>query len=955
MTNVLEKLLNSDNGKLKQIEKAIKPVEDLADIYRKMSDEELQSQTNVLKNRLAQGETLDDILPEAFATAREAAYRTTGEYPYHVQLMGAYVLHTGDISEQATGEGKTLTSVLPAYLNALAGNGVHIVTVNEYLAERDAEKNGRIHKWLGLTVGLNKAQMQPTEKRNAYNCDITYSTNSELGFDYLRDNMVKDKSERVMRGLNYAIIDEIDSILIDDARTPLIISGQATDTPDLYIKANEIAKTLISEIDFTFDPRDKTCLLTDEGMKKVEQLFGIDNLYSADNASYAHYIKNAIQANFIMEKDTDYIVDEENQEVLIVDPNTGRTMKGRQWSNGLHQAVEAKEGIQIKNESKTIASITYQNFFRLYKKLSGISGTAKTEEEEFLHTYNMYVVPIPTNKPVARIDYPDYVFGTKKAKYKALVEEVAKLHEKGQPVLVGTIAIEDSELISDLLNKAKIPHSVLNAKNHALEAEIISHAGEKGAVTIATNMAGRGTDIKLGEGVRELGGLAVIGTERHKSRRIDDQLRGRSGRQGDPGCSRFFVSVQDDLMVQFGSERLEETFAKLGDEKIESKLITNSITSAQKRVEGINYDSRKSLLEYDDVLRIQRETIYAARDTVLLNDNIHEFVKDIFKRTVERIADTEVENKHVTQAEAENIIKDIEILKPSEMIEPTAILKMNKNETIDFLYNYLLSLYEVKIKDVRELIYPIERQIVLKFIDLEWSDHIAIMDELRTGIGLRSYAQNNPLQAYTQEGYELFEQMMQDIDEAIVRFFLTLDIVIEEQARELIDKPSDNPAIKTDNEEELRMHRCCFTGSNTEQFVLSEEEIRKEIVNQIITARKEGYGTFLVELSSIPGIWAGEELVNLKAQDPNICLVATIPCVDFQNNYSDQIKSRLNEVWRKADYRVQIGRNFSPGVVKKLHKWFTEKSYRVCFVGNEKTKQSFKSRYTTKRNEVVII
>lgn len=783
MTTILDKLLNTDANKQREIENAIEPVEKLADKYRAMSDEELQDQTPILKMRLVAGETLDDILPEAFATVREAAYRVNGEFPYHVQLMGGYVLHNGDISEQKTGEGKTLTSVLPVYLNALAGKGVHVVTVNEYLAERDATKMGRIHNFLGLSVGLNKAQMSPIEKKKAYGCDITYTTNSELGFDYLRDNMVADANDRVMRGLNFAVIDEIDSILIDDARTPLIISGKNTESPMMYAKADMIAKTLNNNLDFEIDPREKTIMLTEKGISKVESMIGVENLYDSENTAFIHFLKQALQANYIMEKDVDYIVDYNNQEILIVDPNTGRTMQGRQWSNGLHQAVEAKEGIQVKAESKTIASITYQNFFRLYNKLAGISGTAKTEEEEFLATYNMNVVQIPTNKPVIRKDLPDYVFGTKYAKYKALVNEVERLHKKGQPVLVGTVAVETSELLSEMLKKKGIPHNVLNAKYHAQEAEIISHAGERGAVTIATNMAGRGTDIKLGEGVAKLGGLAVLGSERHKSRRIDDQLRGRAGRQGDPGMSRFYVSVQDDLMIQFGSERLEHTFSKLGNEQVESKLITNSITTAQKRVEGISYDARKQLLEYDDVLRVQRETIYGARDKVLYNKNIHKFIREVFRRTIERIIDKHVvsDNQPITEKQAKAISSDLLRLKAPEPFDTSAIVDKVKAEAVTLVSNYFINQYESKVQGVEEYMYPVERRVVLKTIDVEWSDHIAIMDELRTGIGLRSYAQDNPLHAYIEEGYDLFRRMMEDIDETIVIFFMTLKVEIDEE------------------------------------------------------------------------------------------------------------------------------------------------------------------------------
>ncbi len=778
----LDNLLNNDKTTLKHIKKAVQPALDLADRYGTMSDDELKAQTNTLKSRLAKGETLDDILPDAFAIAREAAKRVIGEYPYPSQLMGGYVLHNGDISEQLTGSGKTLTAVLPAYLNALEGKGVHVITVNEYLAERDADRMGRIFQYLGLTVGLNVAGMSPAAKRFSYNCDITYTSNSELGFDYLRDNMVTDKKDRVLRGLNYAIIDEIDSILIDDARTPLIISGKPEQTSDYYVKADNIAKLLVRDKDFTLDPRDKSCVLTEDGIKVVETLLSIDNLYSVENAPMVHFLKQALQANYVMVKDTDYIVNDKG-EIMIVDPNTGRTMEGRQWSNGLHQAIQAKEGVEIKQESRTVASITYQNLFRLYNKLSGMSGTAKTEEEEFLATYNMRVNQIPPNNPVIRIDYPDYVFGTKKAKYKAVIDEVEALHKKGQPVLVGTVAIETSELLSKMLKERNIPHNVLNAKNHALEAEIISHAGEKSAVTIATNMAGRGTDIKLGEGVKELGGLAIIGTERHKSRRIDNQLRGRSGRQGDPGFSRFYVSVQDDLMVQFGSERLEDTFAKLGDEKVESKLITNSITAAQQRVEGMNFDARKKLLEYDDVLRVQRETIYKSRDRVLDNDNIHDFVCDIFKRTIHRIVYRNVlsDKQKITSKEAQNIVADLKTLQCPYVIEAKELEGATRCEADDALSNYFILVYETKIKGVESLMASVEKHIVLKFIDIEWADHIATMDELRNNIGLRGYAQIDPLQEYVREGYELFEEMMKAIDEDIVRFCMTLKIEIEKE------------------------------------------------------------------------------------------------------------------------------------------------------------------------------
>ena len=578
MANLISRLFNEDARKIKKLEKKIQPILELEETYKNMSDDELKAMTPKLKERLANGETLDDIYVEAFATAREAARRVIGEFPYPCQLMGATVMQGGDIAEMKTGEGKTLTSVMAVYLNALSGKGVHVVTVNEYLSERDSQWMGQIFRWLGLTVGLNLRQLSKPQKRAAYACDITYTTNSELGFDYLRDNMVTDVKDRVLRGLNFALVDEVDSILIDESRTPLIISGGQKQTANMYLQADRFVKRLKVDEDYEIDVRAKTVQLSEAGVAKAERVFRIENLYNLAHTPLLHHINQALRANYIMEKDVDYVVDENDDEIVIVDPNTGRMMKGRQWSDGLHQAVEAKEGISIKQETTTLATITYQNFFRLYNRLAGMTGTAKTEEEEFLEIYNMYVVEIPTNRPVARIDYPDAVYGTKKAKYKALVDEVVERHATGQPILVGTIAVETSELLSKYLKERKIPHNVLNAKNNEREAEIIARAGQKGAVTIATNMAGRGTDIKLGEGVRELGGLCVLGSERHESRRIDNQLRGRSGRQGDPGMSRFYVSVEDDLMKRFGSERMEGLFASLGDTAVESKTVTKSIS-----------------------------------------------------------------------------------------------------------------------------------------------------------------------------------------------------------------------------------------------------------------------------------------------------------------------------------------------------------------------------------------
>ena len=612
MASFLDKLFDSNKRELANLEKKVAPIEALEEEMKQLSDEELKAKTPYLKEKLANGATLDDILPEAYAVIREAADRIIHERAFHVQLLGGVVLHQGDIAEMKTGEGKTLTSIFPVYLNALSGKGVHVVTVNDYLAERDSQWMGQIHRWLGLTVGLNRHNLSPSQKKAAYACDITYTTNSELGFDYLRDNMVTRVEDRVLRGLNMALVDEVDSILIDESRTPLIISGGKKDTANLYIKADKFVKRLKKDEDYSIDVQSKSVVLTEEGVAKAEEYFKVENLYQPEYTAIVHHINQALKANYTMSNEVEYLV--RDRQVYIVDEFTGRIMEGRVFSDGLHQAIEAKENVPIKQETSTLATITYQNFFRLYAKLCGMTGTAKTEEEEFLSIYNMRVTEIPTNRAVIRTDYPDAIFGTKKAKYEALVRDVMERHEKGQPVLVGTISVEVSEFLSKMFSQRKLRHEVLNAKNHKREAEIISRAGLKGSITIATNMAGRGTDIKLGPGVRELGGLAVIGSERHESRRIDNQLRGRSGRQGDPGCSQFYVSLQDELMVRFGSERVAEMFSQLGDAAIESKMVSKAIESAQKRVEGTNFDVRKTLLEYDDVLRQQRETIYEQRD-----------------------------------------------------------------------------------------------------------------------------------------------------------------------------------------------------------------------------------------------------------------------------------------------------------------------------------------------------
>ncbi len=764
---LFDKLFNTDKKILAEVEAQVKPTLNYENEMAALSDEQLKAKTQEFKDRLTKGETLDDIMCEAFAVVREAAKRVIGEFPYFCQLEGACVLQRGDIAEMKTGEGKTLTSVMAVYLNALSGKGVHVITVNEYLAQRDAQWMGQIHKFLGLTVAVNLRSMTPAEKRKAYLCDITYSTCSEVGFDYLRDNMVTRVEDRVLRELNFALVDEVDSILIDESRTPLIISGSQRQTANLYVNADRFVKRLHEDEDYEIDIKGKNIQLTEEGIAKAEKAFKVNNIYDPENTALVHYIAQALKANYIMHNDVDYVV-EENQ-VVIVDQNTGRKMPGREWSDGLHQAIQAKENVPIKSETVTMATITYQNFFRLYNKLAGMTGTAKTEEEEFLSIYNMRVVEIPTNRPVARKDEPDLIFGTKKAKYNALINEIIELHQKGQPVLVGTISVETSELLSKMLKERRIRHEVLNAKNHAREAEIIKNAGQKGAVTIATNMAGRGTDIKLGEGVKELGGLAVLGSERHESRRIDNQLRGRSGRQGDPGYSRFYVSLEDELMVRFGSDRMQGLFNQMGDMPIENKTVSKAISSAQKRVEGINFDARKALLDYDDVMRLQRETMYEQRNYILEHDDIHSVIEDMYKRVMSRIV-----SEHTTHDGKKDVVDYAGIVDSLKVIgsevKEDDINNLDPNECIDRLVEIAFGAYNKKIDEFKDQIKPLEKTMVLRTLDRAWVNHIDVMSKLRDGIGLRSYAQNNPLQAYVEEGYELFETMMNSISDQVVVF-----------------------------------------------------------------------------------------------------------------------------------------------------------------------------------------
>lgn len=757
-----------------------------------LSDDDLKHKTEEFRNRLKNGETLDDIQVEAFAVAREAAYRVINEKPYKVQIMGSLAMNLGDIAEMKTGEGKTLTATMAVYLNALAGEGVHVITVNEYLAGRDAAWMGEIYRFLGLSVGVNKRELTPSEKREAYNADITYTTNSELGFDYLRDNMVTNVKDRVMRGLNMAIVDEVDSVLIDESRTPLIISGGKKQTANLYISADKFVKTLtepeyetdkhthektLISGDYDIDEKTRQVMLSEEGVRKAEKFFKIDNLYDIEHTQLVHHINQALRANYIMMKGVEYVVNDE-QEIVIVDQFTGRMMPGRAYSDGLHQAIEAKEGVPIKEETSTLATITYQNFFRLYKKLAGMTGTAKTEEEEFLSTYNMKVIVIPTNKPVVRDDMPDEIYAHKKDKYRALVDRVKQLHEKGQPVLVGTIAVETSELLSQMLKKEKIPHEVLNAKNHAREAEIVAKAGQPGSVTIATNMAGRGTDIKLTPKSRELGGLAVLGSERHESRRIDNQLRGRSGRQGDPGFSKFYVSLEDSLMVRFGGDKLKGLFEKMGDEQIESKTVTKSITMAQKRVEGFNFDTRKQLLDYDDVLRRQREIIYTQRNKILDSDNIHDMVKLIFEKVIEQTLQANLLDTKKGEIDIPGYVKSLEMmgLQDDRAIHAKDLEGMNYDQIKEYSMNKIWTDYENEIKDVKAQFLPFEKTVVLRNIDRNWIEHIDRMDKLRSGIYLRSYAQNNPLQQYVQEGFDMFEEMNRRIDREIAFFLLKVRI-----------------------------------------------------------------------------------------------------------------------------------------------------------------------------------
>ena len=846
---ILGKLFDANKREVKSLAKLADKVLAKEEEYASFSDEQLQNKAEEFKEYIeeekekgrAVADILDDILVDAFATAREGAFRALGMKPYKVQVMGGIALHRGDIAEMRTGEGKTLTATMPVYLNALAGDGVHVVTVNEYLSKRDAEEMGVLYNYLGLSVGLNLNSMNSEEKRAAYNADITYSTNNELGFDYLRDNMVKSVEARVQRPLNYAIIDEVDSVLIDEARTPLIISGEGQESTSLYQVANAFVKTLKraeeedgSDGDYTLDVKTKAIQLSENGIDKAESYFGLKNLYDLKNVDLTHHINQALKANYTMALDVDYVVAEDG-EILIVDQFTGRTMPGRRFSEGLHQAIEAKEGVAIQKESKTMATITFQNFFRMYKKLSGMTGTAKTEEEEFRNIYNMYVTTIPTNKPIMRIDAPDFIYSTMEAKFNAVAREVKECYDRGQPVLLGTVSIETSELVSRLLYKYGVPHKVLNAKQNESEAEIIKQAGQKGSITIATNMAGRGTDIKLGDGVRELGGLAVIGTERHESRRIDNQLRGRSGRQGDPGYSRFYLSLEDELMVRFGADRLQRLMGKTDDTPLESKMVSRSVESAQKRVEGNNYDARKQVLQYDDVLRKQREIMYAERNEVLENEVVTDIIDRMTEEAVEKTIEyaTQTLEAHSEKEETEEIVKSLneKFLGQCPIKEDEYSEVMSDEEIKQLALEKINNEYEQK----RELLgdetmNSFERYILLNVIDDRWTDHIDQMDQLRKGIFLRSYGQIDPLREYKNEGHEMFEYMIDEIECEVVANLLRIKV---ERHEEIELKEEKTNLVTNDSKEHISRGPVRSTSREEKKARIAERKQRiKELKAQ---------------------------------------------------------------------------------------------------------------------------
>ncbi|WP_284141084.1 MULTISPECIES: preprotein translocase subunit SecA [unclassified Virgibacillus] len=791
MAGILKKIFGDGNQKqLNRMQKIVDQIEALEPEMEKLTDQQLTEKTAVFKQRYSDGETLDDLLVEAYAVVREASKRVLQMRPFPVQLTGAIALHEGNIAEMKTGEGKTLASTMPAYLNAISGKGVHIITVNDYLADRDANEMGQLFNFLGLSVGLNSNGLSKEEKKEAYLADITYGTNNEFGFDYLRDNMVLYKEQMVQRPLNFAIIDEVDSILIDEARTPLIISGSAQKSASAYLQANSFVSTLKREEDYTYDEKTKGVQLTEEGINKAERFFAIDNLFDLANVSLTHHINQALKAHASMHRDDDYVVDD--GEVVIVDQFTGRLMKGRRYSDGLHQAIEAKEGLNIQNESMTLASITFQNYFRMYNKLAGMTGTAKTEAEEFRNIYNMDVIAIPTNRPIVRDDRADMIYKSMEGKFQAVVSDIKERYSAGQPVLVGTVAVETSELISKLLKKAGVKHNVLNAKNHFREAEIIEQAGQKGAVTIATNMAGRGTDIKLGEGVKELGGLAVIGTERHESRRIDNQLRGRSGRQGDPGLSQFYLSMEDELMRRFGSDNLKSMMERLGmddNQPIESKMVSRAVESAQKRVEGNNFDARKTLLSYDDVLREQREIIYKQRFEVIDSDGeeLREIIENMIKSSIERVVHTHTQDDDEDNWDYKSIVEFAQgNLLTTEEITEEELKEKEPEEITDLIMQKVKSQYDQKEEELSpEQMREFEKVILLRTVDTKWMDHIDQMEQLRQGIHLRAYGQNDPLREYQFEGFAMFEAMIASIEDEVAKYIMKAQIKDNLQRQEV--------------------------------------------------------------------------------------------------------------------------------------------------------------------------
>ncbi|WP_066192345.1 MULTISPECIES: preprotein translocase subunit SecA [Gracilibacillus] len=807
MRGLLKKVFGDGNQRqLKGLEKLADEIEALEPTIQLLSDDELKNKTDSFKQRYGQGETVDDLLVEAFAVVREAAKRVLGMRPFYVQLVGAIAMHKGNIAEMKTGEGKTLASTMPAYLNALTGEGVHIITVNDYLADRDAREMGELYQFLGLSVGLNQNGMDKDAKREAYAADITYGTNNEFGFDYLRDNMVLYKEQMVQRQLHFAIIDEVDSILIDEARTPLIISGTAQKSATLYQRANMFVRTL-SQDDYTYDEKTKAVQLTEEGMNKAENFFNIDNLFDLNNVTLTHHINQGLKAHIAMHRDTDYVVEEE--QVVIVDQFTGRLMKGRRYSDGLHQAIEAKENLPIQNESMTLASITFQNFFRMYNKLAGMTGTAKTEEEEFRNIYAMDVIAIPTNKEIIREDRSDLIFKSMDGKFQAVVNEIKQRYQIGQPVLVGTVAVETSEIISNLLKKAGVKHNVLNAKNHYREAEIIENAGQQHAVTIATNMAGRGTDIKLGKGVTELGGLAVIGTERHESRRIDNQLRGRSGRQGDPGITQFYLSMEDELMRRFGSDNMRNMMERIGmddTQPIESKMVSRAVESAQKRVEGNNFDARKTVLSYDDVLRQQREIIYKQRFDVIDSENLHDIIEQMIRTTLESTVSSYVSDESEEDTNLSGLVEYLHgNLLEEEWVTESDLQGKDKEEVIEWLMTKIQEKYQQKEEEfTSEKMREFEKVILLRTVDTKWMDHIDQMDQLRQGIHLRAYGQNDPLREYQMEGFAMFEQMVMTINEEVARYVMKAQIK-DNVKREAVVK--DTQAVSGDGEKKKKVKK----------------------------------------------------------------------------------------------------------------------------------------------------